>query len=71
MNNPVITKSSLDFLNKIAENNTREWFAEHKMEYKKHEAYVKAFYNSLMDRLNTHDEIEKLKMFRIYRDVRL
>lgn len=70
MDSPVITKNALDFLNKIAKNNTREWFAEHKVEYKNHEANVKGFYGSLMDRLNVHDEIEKLKMFRIYRDVR-
>ncbi|PCJ97167.1 MAG: TIGR02453 family protein [Flavobacteriaceae bacterium] len=70
MDKPVITKNSLEFLNKLKENNTREWFAEHKVEYKKHEVQVKGFYNSLMDRLNVHDEIEKQKMFRIYRDVR-
>lgn len=70
MDNPIITKNTLQFLNKLKNNNTREWFAEHKTEFKKHETNVKAFYNTIMENLNVHDEIEKLKMFRIYRDVR-
>jgi len=70
MQNKVITKDVISFLNKLKKNNTREWFTEHKKEFKALEAQVKDFYGSLMDELNTHDEIEKLKMFRIYRDVR-
>ncbi|NJB69818.1 uncharacterized protein (TIGR02453 family) [Saonia flava] len=70
MNNPVITKSTLNFLNELSKNNTREWFTEHKTEFKAHEADIKGFYKVLMDKLNVHDEIEKIKMFRIYRDVR-
>lgn len=70
MSKPVITKDVIQFLNRIKKNNNREWFTEHKKEFKSIEVDVKGFYNSLMEELNTHDEIEKLKMFRIYRDVR-
>ena len=70
MSKPVITKEVIEFLNLLKKNNNREWFSEHKKEFKLIETEVKGFYNSLVEALNTHDEIEKLKMFRIYRDVR-
>lgn len=70
MGNVIITKKELQFLTNLKKNNTREWFAEHKAEYKGHEVIAKSFFAALQDKLNEHDEIEKLKMFRIYRDVR-
>ncbi len=66
----VITKQTLLFLKKLEKNNNRDWFAEHKKEFKDREFEVKAFLQRLQERLQTHDEIDKLKMFRIYRDVR-
>lgn len=65
-----VPKSSLDFFKKLQKNNNREWFTEHKPEFKAIEAEVKGVYNELYNRLNTHDEVDKLKIFRIYRDVR-
>ena len=65
-----ITKEVVGFLKELKANNNREWFAENKKRFKAVESVAKEFYNSLMEELNTHDEIEKLKMFRIYRDVR-
>ena len=70
MSRPVITKEVIPFLNRLKKNNNREWFTEHKKEFKSIETDVKEFYNSLMEGMKAHDEIEKLKMFRIYRDVR-
>ena len=70
MANTVITTDTLSFLNELKRNNNREWFEQHKSEFKSLETDVKGFYNSLMDKMKEHDEIEKLKMFRIYRDVR-
>ena len=70
MENTTITKERFDFLKKLAKNNNREWFAENKSTFKAHEQAVKGFYQSLRERLDQHDDIEKLKMFRIYRDVR-
>ncbi|MGB5821393.1 MAG: DUF2461 domain-containing protein, partial [Saonia sp.] len=70
METAVITKDTLLFLKKLDKNNNREWFTEHKKEFKDHETKAKAFYENLKERLMAHDDIEKLKMFRIYRDVR-
>ncbi|WP_291865329.1 DUF2461 domain-containing protein [Maribacter sp.] len=66
----MITKSTLDFLKKLEQNNNREWFTENKPEFKEHQTVVKGFATQIMDNLNKHDEIEKMKLFRIYRDVR-
>ncbi len=70
MANTVISKEVLQFLERLKNNNNREWFADHKREFKILETQVKGFYKTLMERMNSHDTIEKLKMFRIYRDVR-
>lgn len=70
MPDSVISKEMLQFLEHLRKNNTREWFASNKGEFKAIEMEAKAFYRSIMDKLNRHDEIEKLKFFRIYRDVR-
>ncbi len=70
VNNPKISKEVFDFLKKLAKNNNREWFLENKDIFKKHEEHVKEFYSSIQLRLEAHDDIEKMKMFRIYRDVR-
>lgn len=70
MLHPAITKEALYFLDKLIKNNDRDWFAEHKKEFKRHETEVKNFYTLVMDNLKVHDQIEKMKMFRIYRDVR-
>lgn len=58
------------FLKKLKENNNRDWFNENKKEFKQIEAHVKEFYNTLYQKLSEHDNIEGMKIFRIYRDVR-
>lgn len=68
--NPKISKETLDFFKVLEKNNDRDWFNEHKLEFKKIEKDVKAFYNAVLKSLNEHDDVDKLKMFRIYRDVR-
>ncbi|MEM9648803.1 MAG: DUF2461 family protein, partial [Bacteroidota bacterium] len=70
MNNSLITKEAFDFLKDLAKNNNKDWFQTHKVTFKKHEADVKSFYQNVQEHLDAHDEIEKMKMFRIYRDVR-
>ncbi|WP_445382211.1 DUF2461 domain-containing protein [Robiginitalea sp. IMCC43444] len=70
MNSPVISEEALEFLKKLKENNNRQWFEARKKEFKKHQNAVKEFYTALSDRLREHDEIDKVKLFRIYRDVR-
>ncbi len=58
------------FLNKLSKNNTREWFTENKTEFKKVEAEMKLFFNGVFAELNLIDDLESLKIFRIYKDVR-
>ncbi|BAO77413.1 DUF2461 domain-containing protein [Winogradskyella sp. PG-2] len=65
-----IPKETLTFFKKLTKNNDRDWFNEHKPEFKAIEAKVKSAYNHLGQLMNTHDQIEKIKIFRIYRDVR-
>ena len=68
--NITISPSVFDFLKKLEKNNNREWFNEHKKEYKSIEADVKKVYNIVFENLKTHDDVDKIKIFRIYRDVR-
>ena len=68
--NETIPRETFDFFKRLEKNNNRDWFNEHKPEFKEIEAEVKQVYNQLLDLLNKHDNIDKMKMFRIYRDVR-
>lgn len=70
MSQAVITKNTLDFLNDLKKNNNREWFEKNKKRFKTQQTEVKKFFQGIMERLNTHDKIEKMKVFRIYRDIR-
>ena len=65
-----ISKKVLQFLTTLEKNNNREWFTEHKPEFKALETEVKDFYNTVFKSLQQYDDVDKLKMFRIYRDVR-
>ena len=65
-----IPNKTLDFLKKLEKNNNRDWFNENKAEFKEVEMQTKACYNSLFELLKTHDDVDRLKIFRIYRDVR-
>lgn len=65
-----ISKTTLDFLTALKLNNNRDWFNDHKVDFQKEQKKAKDFYNALLGQLKTHDDIEGLKMFRIYRDVR-
>ncbi|MDY0779539.1 DUF2461 domain-containing protein [Tenacibaculum sp. IB213877] len=65
-----LEKSTLQFLLELKENNTREWFTEHKADFTKAQDNAKAVYAAIQVNLNKHDEVDKHKLFRIYRDVR-
>ena len=65
-----VTESVFSFLKKLENNNNRDWFNENKKEFKNVEGDVKQVYNVLLEKLRLHDDIDKLKLFRIYRDVR-
>ncbi|AMC10177.1 hypothetical protein Lupro_02440 [Lutibacter profundi] len=66
----LINKKTLEFLYKLKKNNNRDWFNKHKAVFIAEQDKVNVFYAALNEKLNTHDAIEKLKVFRIYRDVR-
>ena len=63
-------KEILDFLKVLKKNNNREWFGQHKEEFKTIQNEAKSLYEEIRQGLETHDEIENFKLFRIYRDVR-
>jgi len=65
-----IPQKAQTFFKDLEKNNNRDWFNKHKPEFKQLETEVKSFYNALLDKLQKHDDVDKLKMFRIYRDVR-
>lgn len=60
----------MDFLERLKQNNDRDWFNEHKKEFKKLETAAKRNFNTVFEALKAHDDLDRLKMFRIYRDVR-
>ena len=65
-----IDKQVFDFLKKLKQNNDRDWFADNKTLYTKAHQNAKDTFATIHDKLQIHDEIEKSKMMRIYRDVR-
>ena len=65
-----INPAVFTFFNKLEKNNNRDWFEDHKPEFKALEKEIKGFSSTLESALNSIDRIEKTKMFRIYRDVR-
>lgn len=66
----MIEKEVFTFLNKLAKNNDRDWFAKNKSTYEKAHQNVKDVFGEIRDRLEATDNIERLKVHRIYRDVR-
>ncbi len=70
MPNTAITKEVFSFLKKLENNNNRDWFTTNKKEFKSLEDEMKVFFNELGDEVKATDEIERVKIFRIYRDVR-
>lgn len=68
--NPTINPETFTFLKELQKNNDREWFEGQKPRYQKLYDEFKAFHAALMDKMKTHDQIEKGRVYRIYRDVR-
>ncbi|TXD48414.1 DUF2461 domain-containing protein [Polaribacter sp. IC073] len=63
-------KSTIKYLQDLQKNNNRDWFADHKETYLKEQQKAKDVFAAINYNLQKHDEIEKSKMMRIYRDVR-
>ena len=65
-----VLQTSLNFLEKLRENNHKDWMQDHKKEYLASEVSLKELYKEILMGLEVTDEIEKQKIFRINRDVR-
>ncbi len=65
-----IEKTTYKFLKDLKENNNRDWFAAHKPDFTIAQNNAKEIYAAVREGLEQHDEIDKFKLFRIYRDVR-
>ena len=63
-------KETLQYLKNLQENNNRDWFADQKETYLSAQQNAKNVFAAIHQDLQKHDEIEKSKMMRIYRDVR-
>ena len=66
----VIPKYTISFLKELKLNNNRDWFNENKDQFKAIQTDIKIFAQEVKDTLSLTDDIEKLKIFRIYRDLR-
>ncbi|WP_421872635.1 DUF2461 domain-containing protein [Marinoscillum sp.] len=65
-----ITQETFDFLKDLSQNNDREWFDLNKPRYQKIYDCFKAFHTESLELMKEHDQIEKGRVYRIYRDVR-
>ena len=66
----VIPKNTISFLKELKLNNNREWFNENKDRFNSIKLGVKEFAYEVNESLKNSDDIERLKIFRIYRDLR-
>lgn len=66
----MISKSTLEFLTQLKENNNREWFTENKKRFDSEQKTTKTFFTQILTDLEKIDSIEKMQMHRIYRDIR-
>jgi uncharacterized protein (TIGR02453 family) len=66
----MVSKTALDFLSDLAQNNNREWFTENKKRFEKHQDAIKTFFQEINTEFAAQDSIEKMQIHRIYRDVR-
>ena len=66
----VIPKDTISFLRDLKLNNNRDWFNENKQRFNSIQSGVKEFANEVNESLKKSDDIEKLKIFRIHRDLR-
>ncbi len=66
----MLTKSTFEFLEILSKNNNREWFTENKKRFETENNLAKAFFTEVYTDLEKTDSLEKMQVFRIYRDVR-
>ena len=65
-----LDESVFKFLKSLEKNNNRDWFAKNKSKYLDANEHFKALAEEINEGMQKQDNIEKMKLFRIYRDVR-
>tara|TARA_B100000767_G_scaffold275585_1_gene313503 strand:- start:9945 stop:10622 length:678 start_codon:yes stop_codon:yes gene_type:complete len=65
-----LPKELFPFFKKLERNNNRDWFEVNKPQFKEIESQVKIFGEQLKETLALTEYLDKVKLFRIYRDVR-
>jgi uncharacterized protein (TIGR02453 family) len=63
-------KNTLNFLEKLKENNNREWFANNKPDFDSIVKENKVFFSQIYSEFQKHDSLSDIHIFRIYKDVR-
>ena len=66
----MLTNSTFEFLDLLSKNNNRDWFTENKKRFEIENNLAKAFFTEVFTDLEKIDSLEKMQVFRIYRDVR-
>lgn len=66
----MLLAQDINFLKELHANNDRNWFAENKSRYDAGRARFTELVNRIEEKWSAHDEIERTKIYRIYRDVR-
>ena len=66
----MLDKDVFDFLNLLKRNNNREWFKQNKELHDQSKKKVLEFSQKLFEQLKVENNLDKSKVFRIYRDVR-
>lgn len=66
----MLQSSIFHFLHQLKENNNREWFASNRKAFQVEEQLAKAFFMAVYVDLEKIDNLDKMQVFRIYRDVR-
>ncbi len=69
-NSSYLDESAFTFLRTLESNNNRDWFAKNKAKYIAANNQFKALAQEINEGMQKQDKIEKMKLFRIYRDVR-
>ena len=65
-----LDESVFKFLKTLEKNNDREWFAKNKPQYLDANEHFKALAEEINRGMQKQDNIEKMQLYRIYRDVR-
>lgn len=66
----MLTKSTFEYLELLKKNNNRDWFTTNKKRFDTENKLANAFFAEVLSDLEKIDSIEKMQIFRIYRDVR-